>query len=74
MATKKVRNTVPQKLPAGTKILSTKVEDFNGTTVPKNSEGIIVEYPSWRNDMVRVTFKAPKLTILFPIASIKSIN
>lgn len=52
----------------GTKVVSTRKEDFNGTVVPKGSIGVVVYIPSWCKDMVSVKFD--KLTTLLPVKSL----
>ena len=52
----------------GTKVVSTRKEDFNGVVVPKGSIGVVVAIPSHRMDMVSVKFGT--LTTLFPMASL----
>ena len=56
----------------GTKVVSTRKEDFNGTIVPKGVTGVIIAIPSHRIDMVSVKFD--KLTTLFPVKSLKMIS
>ena len=55
----------------GTKVKSTRNEDFNGVTIPKGANGTVVAIPSHRRDMVSVKFDM--FTTLFPITSLKII-